>query len=226
MLYEGLDAVLVQGLRRGSNAAAQQLIDVYSAPLYQYLRRRCLCEEDALDVLSMVFQKAVASAHSFDETRGSFKNWLYHVAQTSRADFYRCWGGSSGSELPADDLLEAREGDASFGEPWKYLMEEGPEEGISRLTRAVEEVFARMPPRYVEVLQLAHTDLTREEIARLLGVTREHLRVLINRASTRFKQIAQQHRFLADWLARAEPLPAEDEEEPDFDRRQPTLVRD
>ena len=220
--YQGLDAEVVRGLRQGSDAAAQMLIDTYSAPLYHYLRRRCFCDEDAEDILSMAFQKAVAAVHSFDAGRGSFKNWLYLVAQTSRADFYRGWGGCGGAELPADDVLAAEDEDASFGEPWKYLLEEGPEEGVSRLTEAVQEVFACMPPRYVEVLQLAHTDLTREEIAHLLGVSREHLRVLVNRASNRFKQLAQDHPVLAEWLARAEPLP--DEEEPQ-DRQEPVLVR-
>jgi len=207
--YEGLDTVLVQGLRRGDDSAAQQLIDRYSAPLYHYLRRRCFCEEDAVDILSMVFQKVVAAVHTYDAARGSFKNWLYHVAQTCRADFYRGWGGSCAVELPSDDLLEAGEDDASGGAPWKYLLEDAPEESESGLTRAVLEVFAQMPERYVEVLQLAHTDLAREEIANLLGVSREHLRVLLNRASTRFKQLAQQHPVLAGWLARAEPLPEE-----------------
>lgn len=219
MRYEDLDEVVVQGLRRGDDAAAQRLIDTYSTPLYHYLRRRCLCDEDAVDILSMAFQKVVAAIHSFDVSRGSFKNWLYHVAQTSRADFYRKWGGATGAELPSDDLLE---GDASFSEPWKYLMEEGSEEGASRLTQAVQEVFAQMPPRYVEVLQLAHTDLTRDEIARLLGVSRDHLRVLINRASGRFRRLAQQHPLLADWLARAEPLPDEDG---DVRWPEPALVR-
>lgn len=224
MPYERFDAVLVQGLRVGSDGAAQQFIDAYSTPLYQYLRRRCYCEEDAVDVLSMVFQKVVASVHTFDATRGSFKNWLYHVAQTSRADFYRCWGSSAAVALPADDLLGTGDEDATFGEPWKYLIEEGPEEGGSRLTRAVEEVFARMPPRYVEVLQLAHTDLTRPEIAGLLGVTREHLRVLINRASNRFKRLAGEHPVLAEWLARAEPLPDEAEDASRSDERCATLA--
>lgn len=220
MQYEGFDVVLVQGLCEGDDAAAQLLIDTYSTPLYHYLRRRCGCEEDAVDILSMVFQKVVAAVHSYNAARGSFKNWLYQVAQTSRADFYRDWG-VGGAELPVDDLL-ADEGETAPGEPWKYLIEEGPDEGESRLTRAVQEIFLRMSPRYVEVLQLAHTDLTREEIADLLGVTREHLRVLLNRASNRFKQLAQEHTVLSEWLARAEPLPAEDEES---DRRQPAMAR-
>ena len=222
MQYEGLDTVLVQGLRHGDDTAAQQLIDGYSAPLYHYLRRRCFCEEDAVDVLSMVFQKVIAAIHTYDAARGSFKNWLYHVAQTCRADFYRGWGASCAAELPSDDLLEAGDDDLPGGTPWKYLLEEGPEEGDSALTRAVLDVFAQMPERYVEVLQLTHTDLAREEIAGLLGVTREHLRVLLNRASTRFKQLAQQHPVLAGWLARAEPLPEDDEEQ--TPRRSSALV--
>lgn len=223
MQYEGLDMFLVQGLCDGDDAAAQQLIDTYSAPLYHYLRRRCFCDEDAVDVLSMVFQKVVAAVHTYDAARGSFKNWLYHVAQTCRADFYRGWGGSVAAELPSDDLLEAADEDVSHGAPWKYLLEEGPEEGESELTRAVQEVFARMPARYVEVLQLTHTDLAREEIAGLLGVTREHLRVLLNRASVRFKQLAQENPVLAEWLDRAEPLP--DEEEAPAPGRYPALAR-
>ena len=73
MQYEGSDVFLVQGLREGDDLAAQQLINTYSAPLYRYLRRRCSCDEDASDVLSMVFQKVVASIHTYDPARGSFR---------------------------------------------------------------------------------------------------------------------------------------------------------
>lgn len=214
MQYEGLDTAIVQGLRRGDDAAAQQLIDVYSAPLYHYLRRRCFCEEDAVDILSMIFQKVVAAVHTYDVTRGSFKNWLYHVAHTCRADFYRGWGGCYGVSLPADDLLAASDEGTGHSEPWRYLLEEDAEETESALTQAVQEVFARMPARYVEVLQLAHTDLAREEIAHLLGITRDHLRVLPNRASGRFRQLASEHPVLSAWLARAETLPEGAKHEP------------
>lgn len=206
MQYETLDAELVQGLRKGDDAAAQQLIDAYSTPLYRYLRRRCFCEEDAIDVLSMVFQKVVAAIHTYDAARGSFKNWLYHVAHTCRADFYRGWGTGASAELPCDDLLAAGDELTASCEPWKYLLDECPEDGESPITRAVREVFARMPSRYAEVLQLAHADLTREEVANVLGISRDHLRVLLNRACSRFKQLALQHPILSKWLARAELL--------------------
>ena len=64
-----------------------------------------------------------------------------------------------------------------------------------------------MRPVYVEVLQLAHTDLTRQEIADLLEVSRANLRVRIKRASDQFKELAAHHPVIGEWLARAEPLP-------------------
>ncbi|HEX3000670.1 MAG TPA: sigma-70 family RNA polymerase sigma factor [Armatimonadota bacterium] len=214
MQYDWFDAALAEGLCQGNDAAAQQLIDTYSLPLYRYLRRRCACEEDALDILSMVFQKAVAASRTYDSARGSFKNWLYRIAQTARADFYRAWGITANAELPAYDILTAGEGEDLFSSPAQDPAVAEPEAEDSPLTRAVQEVFDRMPKRYVEVLQLAHTDLTREEIAAQLGVTRDHLRVLLNRANARFKALAQQQPVLAAWLAHAESLPeAEDADE-------------
>lgn len=206
MRYEWSDARLVEGLRERSDAAAQEFINTYSAPLYHYLRRRCRCEEDANDVLSMVFQKVVSSIHTFRAELGSFKNWLYLVARTCLVDFFRDESSVFGDDLPLppDDQLP---GEGLSEGPWKYLLEEGPEEGESRLTRAVQEIFARMRPGYVEVLQLAHTDLTREEIADLLDVTRANLRVRIKRASDQFKELALEHPIIGEWLARAEPLP-------------------
>ena len=89
MRHEWSDVELVQGLRRGSDVAAQVFIDTYSTPLYRYLRRRCRCEEDANDVLSMLYQKVVASIHTYRAELGSFKNWLYQVARTCLIDFFR-----------------------------------------------------------------------------------------------------------------------------------------
>jgi len=216
--YEGTDDFLVQGLREGDNLAAQQLIDTYSAPLYRYLLRRCSCDEDASDVLSMVFQKVVASIHTYDPARGSFKNWLYEVAQSCRADFYRRWGGVIAGELPPDDLIRSEWGPTVYYDSypetraWQYASHqdegEGPEE--SKIIAAVQEVLTSMPKRYAEVLQLEQTDLTREEIAILMGITRDHLRVLLSRAIACFKRLAQQNLVLAEWLDRAEPLPQEE----------------
>ena len=121
-------------------------------------------------------------------------------------------------KLPPDDLLRSEWGPTVYYDrspetwAWQYASNqdegEGPEE--SKIIAAVQEVLTSMPRRYAEVLQLEQTDLTREEIAILMGITRDHLRVLLSRAIACFKRLAQQNLVLAEWLDRAEPLPQEE----------------
>lgn len=206
---------IVQGLRRGEDAAAQQFIQTYALPLYRYLRSRCMSDADAEDILSMVFEKVVASIHTFDATRGTFTAWLYRVAQTCRADFYRAWAPLWADALPPDDVLAEGDGHELLQGPLERILEEGLDDSESELVLAVRDVLSRMQERYVDALLLAHTtDVTREEMARLFGVTRDNLRVLLNRAAARFRSLAQQHPVIAAWLARAEWLPGVEEGEP------------
>ncbi|MDH7570896.1 MAG: sigma-70 family RNA polymerase sigma factor [Armatimonadota bacterium] len=200
MQHEAPEILLVQGLRAGDDAAIQQFFSFSYRVVYPHIRARCVCEEDAEDVLSMVVQKVLRSIDMYDPQRGSFKSWVFCVASSTRVDYYRKeFQARSALPLPAEEILVTKDepmGEGLAGE------EEGPASD-PEWACAVRRVLAKMQPRDREVLELWAAEVPREEMANQLGVTRQHLRVIINRAKRRFSALAEKEESLRPLLAGA-----------------------
>lgn len=66
--------------RRGSRAAAEELVRAYYDEVYAFALRQCGCKEDALDLTQGILMAALRSLPRFDRRRASFRTWLYRIA--------------------------------------------------------------------------------------------------------------------------------------------------
>src|SRR5205807_6101773 len=82
----------------------QSLYQENLRPIYRYVYSKVRNREEAEDLTSQIFIKAV---HSIDRGRNpySLRGWLFQVARTTVADYWRAFYRSATSSL--DALLEA-----------------------------------------------------------------------------------------------------------------------
>jgi RNA polymerase sigma-70 factor, ECF subfamily len=118
----------------------QQFYEENLAAVYRYVYSKVGNREEAEDLTSQVFIKAV---RTLDQARGaeSVQSWLFQVARTTIADHWRRFYRLRINSL--DDLLEAGwEGPADQKESPHSLEPE----------RRAQRILARLPERYREVL--------------------------------------------------------------------------
>jgi RNA polymerase sigma-70 factor (ECF subfamily) len=73
---------------RADKGAACELLEIYYADIYSYLRRLCGSADDAEDLTQQTFLKVWSSLDSF-AGRSKFSTWLYRIAHNTYIDFQR-----------------------------------------------------------------------------------------------------------------------------------------
>ena len=141
-------------------------------PIYRYIYSNIRNREEAEDLTSQVFLKAVRSL-DVKRSMQSSQAWLFQVARTTIADYWRARYRGTTSSL--DDLLEAGwEGPAA---------EEGSVQASSPAEDRVQGILSTLPARYREVLIYRFLmNLTIRETALKMGLTEANVKVVQFRA--------------------------------------------
>lgn len=144
-------------------------------PIYRYVYEKVRNREEAEDLTARIFIKAV---RSLDRGRNpqSTRSWLFRVARTTIADYWRVYYRTATSSL--DALLETG---------WDGLTEqEGEDQQIESNSNAVDQVqrvLQALPERDREVLTCRFLlGLSIRETAGRMGVTEGNAKVLQFRA--------------------------------------------
>jgi RNA polymerase sigma-70 factor (ECF subfamily) len=144
-------------------------------PIYRFIYGKVGNREEAEDLTAQTFMKAV---HSLDRARDehSRQKWLFRVARTTVADYWRTRYRISTSSL--DELLDAG---------WEGPADDGPAEVIgARSVEDVKRILDRLPTNYSEVLHYRFLlNLSIKETAVKMGTTEANVKVLQFRALKR-----------------------------------------
>ncbi len=155
----------------------------YVLPIYRFLYSRLGNQEEAEDLTSEVFLKAVRQLEPGRDPV-SVQAWLFQVARTTLADYWR-----RRSRLPVDPL-DSEELAASPGD------ERAPDGSAQRLARWLLD---QLPPRDREILTLRFLHgYSIKETAAALGITVNHAKVLQHRAVQRAAALGQRYRDHTD----------------------------
>src|SRR5665647_2431544 len=65
------------------------LFERYYAKIFKYAMRTLGNRQDAGDITSLTFEKAIKHIGQYDAQRGSFATWLYRIAFNTVMDYYR-----------------------------------------------------------------------------------------------------------------------------------------
>ena len=79
---------------KADKGAACELLEIYYADIYLYLRLLCGSVADAEDLTQQTFLKVWSSLDSFTG-RSKFSTWLYRIAHNTYVDFQRKEAGSN-----------------------------------------------------------------------------------------------------------------------------------
>jgi len=145
--------------------------------IYRYVYSKVGNREEAEDLTSQIFMKAV---RGMDTERGtlSMQKWLFQVARTTIADYWRTYYRIASSSL--DELLDAGWEGPALAEP---VATNGasvqPGEQVRRILQA-------LPEHYREVLTCRFLlNLSIRETADRMGLTEANVKVLQFRALKR-----------------------------------------
>jgi RNA polymerase sigma-70 factor, ECF subfamily len=157
----------------------QRLYQENLGPVYRYIYSKVRNREEAEDLTAQVFLKA---ARSLDLKRDtvSMRTWLFQVARTSIADYWRMRYRGATSSL--EDLLEAG---------WEGPVdEEAPLAHSSRAAERVHDILQALPERDREVLTCRFLlNLSLRETADRMGLTESNIKVMQFRALKRAAQL-------------------------------------
>jgi RNA polymerase sigma-70 factor, ECF subfamily len=170
------DALLVAWAQQ-SPQAFTRLYDRYFPAVYGYCLSQLGEPEAAEDAASQTFLQALAALPGYRET-GRFRSWLFAIAHNAIRDQI--------SKRRPDSTLEAATG----------LIDPGPspeETAIADLDRIwLDEAIARLSAHDRQVVELRRAGLTGQEIAAVLGISRE---------AAKKRQLRAIERIRADFLA-------------------------
>ncbi len=152
----------------------QKFYQDHLGQMYRFVYSKVGNREEAEDLTSQIFIKAV---RGMDRERGtlSMQRWLFQVARTTIADYWRVHYRVSVSSL--DELLEAGwEGPA---DEEASIISGRPEERVKRILQA-------LPEHYKEVLTCRFLlNLSIHDTAQKMGLTEANVKVLQFRALKR-----------------------------------------
>ena len=156
----------------------QELHQLYQenlGPLYRYIYSKVRNREEAEDLTAQVFLKAVRSLDLMRDSL-STRAWLFRVARTTIADYWRIRYRVIASSL--EDLLETG---------WEGPVEEEPPlANSSRAAEQVQDILQVLPERDREVLTCRFLlNLSLRETADRMGVTETNIKVMQYRALKR-----------------------------------------
>lgn len=142
--------------------------------IYRYVYSKVGNREEAEDLTSQIFIKAVRGV---DTERGpqSIQKWLFQVARTTIADYWRTHYRVSVNSL--DELLEAG---------WEGPTEEESTAVSSSPLERVQRILQALPEHYREVLNCRFLlNLSIKDTALRMGLTEANVKVLQFRALKR-----------------------------------------
>ena len=158
-------------------AAVQEFQTLYQENLgliYRYVYSKVGNREEAEDLTSQIFIKAVRGV---DQERGmqSIQKWLFQVARTTIADYWRAYYRISTNSL--EELLEAG---------WEGPADEEPAAATNQPAERVKRILQALPQHYREVLTCRFLlNLSIKETALNMGLTEANVKVLQFRALKR-----------------------------------------
>ncbi len=147
---------LVERAQQGDRSAVGILYQVYSQAIFRYIVVRVPTNADAEDITAEVFVSMVKGLPSYQMTGAPFEAWLYRIAGSRVADFYR-QSNRQGHKTELDDTLHD---EAPL--PEEQILHN---QSIDQLRDALKQ----LPEEYQTILVLRFVERkSHEEVALLL----------------------------------------------------------
>lgn len=176
------DEVLVARALEGDVLSFEELVERYQRPIHAVCYRMLGQKEDAEDLAQEVFLTVYEKLHYFDLNR-VFAPWLYRIAINCCLSRLR----------KSRKVVFVNFDDGIYTDPdYTVGHSDNPELALERLEQkeAIQQALMELPESYRMVLTLRYQlDLSNQEIASMLGITRENVEVRIHRARKALRKV-------------------------------------
>jgi RNA polymerase sigma-70 factor (ECF subfamily) len=161
------DEALARQSQSGDFAAFEELVRRYENRIYSFIFQSCGCDADAREITQDTFVRAFEAIARFDPSR-PFAAWLFTIARRKGINCFRTRMREVGQ--PAPEPIDA-------DDPAELLARREEAQELWRRARAwlPDAQFQALWLRYAEDMAIAH-------IARVLGKTQTHIKVMLFRA--------------------------------------------
>jgi RNA polymerase sigma-70 factor (ECF subfamily) len=168
------EKLLIHQIKKGNQKAFAKFYDFYHERIYRFIFFRIADENLAQDLTNETFIKILDYLKQGKEIE-DFQSFIYKVARNLIYDHYR-----KEDEVPIDEFIKENikdEKDLIKEIEDKFTLEE------------IEKALLSLPSRYKEVIILRFIeDLAFKEIANILSLKEEHVRVLAHRGLKMLKE--------------------------------------
>lgn len=171
------DTDLVEAARSGDTGALAALYERYFDPVYDFALRLTRDRDEAADVAQESFLKAMNAIGGLKQG-ASFRSWIYTIARNTALN--RLERKHRTRPLTLIDA-DGEESALDVADPSRFASPEEAAEAASA-ARLVWEAAAGLDPRQLSLLDLhLRKGLEAEEIAAVLGITRNNAYVMLHR---------------------------------------------
>jgi RNA polymerase sigma-70 factor (ECF subfamily) len=178
------DIEIIGAVLNGNQQAYAQIVERYQNYVYTLVLRYVKSREDAEEVAQDIFIKAYKALADF-KGASKFSTWLYTITTTTCISFLRKKKLETHS-LDNEKVMEAAENRDSG-------MNANQIEQKSKVTM-VNNAISLLSPDDAEIITLFYKgEQTLEEIAQVLGIEANAVKVRLHRARTRLKEKMQKH---------------------------------
>jgi len=171
------DEELARQTQAGSLDAFEELVSRYEGRIYAFALQLCRNPADAAEIVQETFLKAYRTIALYNPNRG-FPPWLFTIARHKCIDHHRA----------APPLADASVPDRAHGaDPSEVLASQEDKDCLWALARRV------LPPAQFQALWLSYgAEMKIGDIARVLGRTRTHIKVMLFRARRTLRRELEQ----------------------------------
>ena len=174
---------LLEGLRRGSNAAYTILLRRYGSILLGYASRLLGSRDNAEEVVQEAIVSIIGHIHRF-EGRCSLRSWLFRIVHHKAVDYLR----RNARYVSLPEHHDPMEGKFNKRGGWAqpvHVWENSPEAQVDarQMLEIVQSKMNELPHNYRQMLLLREVyQMDTSEICEVLEISPVHARVMLHRA--------------------------------------------
>lgn len=176
------EKVSIQQIQQGDKNALGEVFDFYYEKILKFIYRRTSSQETAEDITSEVFLGAIENIHNFKwKGEGSFKNWIYRIANNKICDYFRKNYGRETIDI--DEVGEIRD-DIQKDPQETLILEEDAEE-----IRKIMVLLSEKDQNIINLVFFEEMDV--KEIAGILNCSNSSVYTQLHRALKKLKNLLQ-----------------------------------
>ncbi len=152
--------------------------------IYNYVYMRLLHRENAEDIVSTVFTKAMTHFDSYDSSRSNVRTWLCNIAKNAVTDFYRL--KSNQPHVDIDDITEP-----GVDDEYDLLQDD--------INRQLYRILSYLSDSEREFLAMRYqSGLTNEEIGNMIGIQPKAVSERYRRLLKKCREIVEKYGLKED----------------------------